>query len=440
MFLDAALLRSSVLDLRESGDQRNETTCERTHSEHQRGPRASLPVQEMIDASIRDHGVFAIVGMNRDLRVTVWNAGAERMYGYTTEEMIGQRFQVLIAPERDRADRAIMSRVLAGDTVDHFETVRLCKDGRRLDVSVGASAVHDLSGRIIGVLSIASDVGETKALVWIQDHVIKRLLLAAELREEALSQEIVGYPSGLSGDAGRIAAAADASGALTSDRAYRPEFTDVEAREMMRAGSGTQFDVGILEVLLQVLDTERRLGEPDTALDPGQDANGRDRAAAIHDRGRAKVDLRRPPIDLVTGAFEGELGLIALDREIKRARRGGGRLVLACVDVDGLKAVNDNEGHTAGDQVLRHVVMAIRAHLRAYDPVVRVGGDEFVCALGDSVTKDACARFQAVAATIERTWPDTSISVGFAELRPGDTLEQLTKRGDKALYEAKHAS
>jgi diguanylate cyclase (GGDEF)-like protein len=85
------------------------------------------------------------------------------------------------------------------------------------------------------------------------------------------------------------------------------------------------------------------------------------------------------------------------------------------------------------------VVGAIRAHLRAYDPIVRVGGDEFLCALGDSVSEDARLRFQAIAATIEQTRQGASISVGFAELRPGETLAQLTQRGDTALYEAKHA-
>ncbi len=130
--------------------------------------------------------------------------------------------------------------------------------------------------------------------------------------------------------------------------------------------------------------------------------------------------------------------MVTIDREINRARRGNGRLVLAYVDIDGLKEVNDSGGHAAGDELLRDVIGAIRAHLRAYDLIVRVGGDEFLCVLADSVSEDARRRFQAIAATIEQTRQGASISVGFAELRPGDTPAQLTQRGDAALYEAKH--
>jgi GGDEF domain-containing protein len=69
--------------------------------------------------------------------------------------------------------------------------------------------------------------------------------------------------------------------------------------------------------------------------------------------------------------------------------------------------------------------------------LVRVGGDEFVCALGACTRAIAESRFEKISATLRATQPHGSISVGFAELRPGDTLKELTQRGDAALYEAK---
>lgn len=164
-----------------------------------------------------------------------------------------------------------------------------------------------------------------------------------------------------------------------------------------------------------------------------------DRAAATREREQAIAALRHAQFDQLTGALGRELGMVALEREINRARRGDGRLVLAYVDVDGLKQVNDHQGHAAGDALLRDVVGAIQGHLRSYDPVVRVGGDEFVCALAGSTPDEAHRRFQDIRATIEKTQPTVSMSVGFAALRPEDTLQQLTQRGDTALYEAKHA-
>lgn len=164
-----------------------------------------------------------------------------------------------------------------------------------------------------------------------------------------------------------------------------------------------------------------------------------DRAAAARDRVHANADLRRSQFDHLTGAFGRELGMIALDRELNRASHGSGRLVLAFVDVDGLKQLNDRDGHAAGDALLRDVVGAIQKHLRSYDPIVRVGGDEFVCALADASVEEAHRRFVGISATIKEVRPAATISVGFAAMRPNETLAHLTARGDESLYEAKHA-
>jgi diguanylate cyclase (GGDEF)-like protein len=164
-----------------------------------------------------------------------------------------------------------------------------------------------------------------------------------------------------------------------------------------------------------------------------------DRAAADGDRERARRELRNAQLDPLTGAFGRELGMATLEREMNRARRGKECLVLACTDVDGLKQINDRHGHAAGDALLCDVVAAMHTHLRSYDPVVRVGGDEFVCALADCTLHQARERFQHIRAQIEQTQPTASISVGFAPLHPEDTLEQLTERGDRALYAVKHA-
>lgn len=165
-----------------------------------------------------------------------------------------------------------------------------------------------------------------------------------------------------------------------------------------------------------------------------------DRLAAARDREQLQAQLSRAQLDQLTGAFGRELGMVALEREINRARHADGRLALAFVDVDGLKSVNDREGHAAGDVLLRDVVGAIQAHLRSYDPIVRVGGDEFVCANGDAGLEVARRRFEEIAATLKETHPAASISVGFATLRPEDTLEDLIARGDEDLYESRAVS
>lgn len=112
--------------------------------------------------------------------------------------------------------------------------------------------------------------------------------------------------------------------------------------------------------------------------------------------------------------------------------------MLAFVDVDGLKEVNDRQGHAVGDALLQAVTATIRSRLRTYDPIVRFGGDEFVCALLDTDLGQAEQRFDDIRRELGKTHASDSISVGLAALRPGDSLEELMARGDQALYGAKH--
>jgi diguanylate cyclase (GGDEF)-like protein len=115
-----------------------------------------------------------------------------------------------------------------------------------------------------------------------------------------------------------------------------------------------------------------------------------------------------------------------------RARRTKQPFVLAFIDVDGLKAVNDSLGHNAGDQLLRRVVDYTRAQLRSYDLIVRLGGDEFVCGLSGLRRAEAADRFCRVDANLSAH--GSSITVGLAEQEKSDSLADLIARADKALY------
>jgi diguanylate cyclase (GGDEF)-like protein len=162
-----------------------------------------------------------------------------------------------------------------------------------------------------------------------------------------------------------------------------------------------------------------------------------DRAAAAEDRARAAIELRHAYHDDLTGALRREMGEVALQHEVDRARRGDGRLVLAFVDVDKLKALNDRKGHHAGDALLKAVVAAMRTRLRSFDPVVRYGGDEFICALTGADPAEATARFNEIQEELARQHEEAGISVGVVELMDDEGLDDLIARGDAALYAAK---
>ncbi len=103
----------------------------------------------------------------------------------------------------------------------------------------------------------------------------------------------------------------------------------------------------------------------------------------------------RAHVDDLTGAYRREMGRLALSHEIDRARRGDGRFVVAFVNLDELKSINDLNGHAAGDAALKAVVGALRASLRSFDPILRYGGDEFVAGMGGIDLDDAERRFEA---------------------------------------------
>lgn len=161
----------------------------------------------------------------------------------------------------------------------------------------------------------------------------------------------------------------------------------------------------------------------------------RDRAEGARARARVEAELLAAHVDGLTGAYRREMGRIAMSHEIDRARRGEGQLVMAFVDLDGLKAINDTRGHAAGDDALRTVVSTLRANLRSFDPVFRYGGDEFVVGMCDFNHADAMQRFEAIQESLVET--GINISIGIAALEPGDTIDTLIARADAELVEGR---
>jgi diguanylate cyclase (GGDEF)-like protein len=156
-----------------------------------------------------------------------------------------------------------------------------------------------------------------------------------------------------------------------------------------------------------------------------------DRANAALDRLAADEERRLSALDSLTGVYVRGVGFMELQREMRRAKRLAHTFVVAFVDVDNLKTVNDLHGHAAGDHLLRRVAGTLGQKLRSYDLVMRYGGDEFVCALSDLPMAAVLQRFEEVR---EALAPDGAVTVGLAEMLPDDTAEELVVRADADLY------
>jgi PAS domain S-box-containing protein len=104
----------------------------------------------------------AIISKTLEGIITSWNAGAQRIFGYAAEEAVGRPITILIPSDRQDEESRIIERLRRGKSIHHFETVRLRKDGRQIDVSLTISPIKDADGRIIGVSKIARDITERK--------------------------------------------------------------------------------------------------------------------------------------------------------------------------------------------------------------------------------------------------------------------------------------
>jgi PAS domain S-box-containing protein len=142
-------------------------------------------------ASIVESSDDAIASKDLDGIITSWNPGAERLFGYSAQEAVGKPMAMLIPPDRSTEEPTILARIGRGETTDHFETVRIGKDGRKIDVSVTISPIRDSQGRIIGASKIARDTTDRKlAEVRVQAQLARLSLLQQITRAIGERQDI----------------------------------------------------------------------------------------------------------------------------------------------------------------------------------------------------------------------------------------------------------
>src|SRR5918992_865714 len=135
-----------------------------------RDPKDSAPPAQPQDAAVAQAYLAAIVDsaddaiLSKDINGVIrsCNRAAERLFGYTAAELIGRPVRILIPADRQAEEDHILARIRRGERVDHFETKRITKDGRLLDISLTVSPVRDSTGTIIGASKIARDITEQR--------------------------------------------------------------------------------------------------------------------------------------------------------------------------------------------------------------------------------------------------------------------------------------
>ncbi len=141
----------------EGGDPAGVVLVFRDVTEARRAAEAHLHLAAIVESSDD-----AIISESLDGRIVSWNRGAERLYGYVADEVVGKPLSVLVPPDQPDEVPSLLDRIKRGERVEHYETVRLRKDGRRLDVALTLSPVRDSEGRIVAASKIARDITAQK--------------------------------------------------------------------------------------------------------------------------------------------------------------------------------------------------------------------------------------------------------------------------------------
>ena len=249
----------------------------------------------------------AIVSKNLDGIITSWNRGAERIFGYTAEEAIGQPITIVIPQDRQDEERTILTRIRRGERIDHFETVRQRKHGSLIVVSLTVSPVKNAEGKIVGASKIARDITEQKR----SQEQIATLAREAEHRSKNLLANVQATVKLSQSDTseglkhaieGRIRALANVHSLFVETRWIGAELSTVATQELAPYSNQAVTRVRIEgpQVLLKpdiaqaIADDLARAGDQCRQVRGSIDGRGPDRAEMVA-RGRRTADPAAGP-------------------------------------------------------------------------------------------------------------------------------------------------
>ncbi len=178
----------------------------------------------------------AIISKSLDGQITSWNAGATRIFGYEEHEVMGKPITLIVPPELHAQEREILDKLSRGERVDHFETVRVAKDGRRVEISLTVSPIRDRLGRIVGASKVSRDITEQKRHQQLQDlligelnHRVKNTLATVQAIATQTIRSANSSTEFMSAFSGRLQSLARAHSALT-----RGNWQGVDVEELIR--------------------------------------------------------------------------------------------------------------------------------------------------------------------------------------------------------------
>ncbi|MGH7254198.1 MAG: diguanylate cyclase, partial [Nitrospirales bacterium] len=449
-------------------------------------------------AAIVESSEDGIIGKKLDGTIISWNAAAERIFGYTAEEITGRSISLLVPRDRQNEALQILSRVQRGIRITQFETERIRKDGLPLHVSLTISPIKDATGRITAASTIVRDMtarkqadellGQTNDMlqerVMELERVTREITLLSEFGEflqacdssDEAFQVIIRFAKQLfPHDQGWLAMVGESRQVFETVAAWP---TTEALGQVVGPGDCWALRRGRLHLLEDMASGTvcSHLGRTDPAASVCLPLVAQGETLGLLHLNRARDGVPGPinhqlastvcehlalalgnlklrealqklsVRDSLTGLFNRRYMEESLERELSRAQRTRRSLGVIMVDLDHFKRVNDRHGHDAGDVVLREVASFLQRTSRKGDIACRYGGEEFILILPEATKEGTLQRARQLRQAVKllkfqhRGEPlgpiSISAGVGLFPLH-GKTGEEVLHQADAALYRAK---
>jgi len=389
----------------------------------------------------------AIIAVDLNGLLMNWNLGAERMYGYSAKEIVGQHVRAIVPDDKSDELTGLLDRVRHGDAIEQIETVRKRKDGSLVEVSISFSPLTDVNGSVIASAAIHRDISTARRAA--------EALRASEERYRRIVE--TAYEGIWVIDAQNMTTfvnprLAEMLGWTVEEMVGRPvfDFLDADARATFianqpdrRKGNSRQREVRFTRkdgtdcwTLLSIRPNLDQAGHYEGALAMVMD---------ITERRRDQKALEYQALhDALTGLPNRLLLAERLGQALVAARAAQQQVAVLILDLDHFKEVNEAFGLQAGDRLLEQVGPRLRSEIGAEDMVARLSGDEFAVLLMNTDATAATVKAQCLLEALERPFEvegqhlDVAISIGIAIFpNDGEDANTLLRRADIALFVAK---